>query len=390
MKILGVHNYYGDYGFGGESKVFESEMDLLESKGHDIKKFTCTNFDVKNYSLFKRMHTYATSNWNHESYRLIKNTLDNFQPDIMHVHNTWLLLTPSIFQAAYELGIPSVVTLHNYRLACPSGQFIYKGRACEKCLGMNRPWPLLRNKCYRDSYLKSFLRYRLYTSPRKKDVWVRKIGAIISLTNFAANKYISAGVPKNKIVVKPNCIDDPLENTEFRQTKQKGAIFIGRLSQEKGLITLIKAWKDIDYPLTIVGDGPLKDQLESLATNNVQFVGYLTADKTKEMLQSSAFIVFPSEWYEGFPMTLLEAMACGVPIVASRYGAMEAILIDCSTGLLFKKGDVADLKNTVSKLINNRILRKTLGERGRQEYLEKYTTSHNYQYLMDIYKPLVK
>jgi glycosyltransferase involved in cell wall biosynthesis len=390
MKILGVHNYYGNYGISGESKVFESEMDILESNGHSVKKYTCTNYDVYKYSLFRRLNTYASSNWNYESYSRIKKILESYHPDIMHVHNTWLLLTPSILQAAYELNIPSVITLHNYRLACPAGQFLHKGNECDMCLGMDYPWPILKNKCYHNSYAKSLLRFRFYTKPRSEDMWTRKIGKIIALTEFAAKKFVLAGIPNEKITVKPNCIDDPLNNTTIHQEKHKGAVYIGRLSKEKGLVTLIKAWKDIDYPLTIVGDGPLKNELQSLAKNNVKFVGYLGPGETLNILQRSRFIVFPSECYEGFPMALLEAMACGVPIVATRYGAMESILKEGSTGMLFRKGDTADLREVIGKLINNKILREQLGQQARQEYMDKYTNKHNYDYLMDIYNYLAR
>lgn len=389
MKILGVHNYYGSYGFGGESRVFETEMDLLVSKGNEVEKYTCTNFQLNNYPFVKKYYSLANTHWNKESYRAIKNILINFRPDIMHVHNTWLLLTPSIFQAAYELSIPSVMTLHNYRLACPAGQFIRKGSECVKCIGMERPWPLLQHRCYRDSLLMSLVRYRLYRSGRVHNLWKDKVGAFIALTDFAAKKFISSGLPEKKIRVKPNCVEDPIGSYNLTEKSREGAVFIGRLSEEKGLLTLLEAWKDVDYPLTIIGDGPLYEGLVSSATTNIRFLGYQSSQNTIAFLKNSQMLIFPSECTEGFGLPLIEAMACGVPIIASRYGAIKEIVKDNQTGLLFKKGDQSDLSDKINALLRDNELSEQIGKRGRKEYEEKYTMVHNYKYLVNIYGGLL-
>jgi len=390
MRIFGVHNYYGDYGFGGESKIFETEMDLLASRGNIVEKYTCTNYQINEYTLKDKLYTLANTHWNKKSYHTIKEALRRFKPDIVHVHNTWLILTPSIFQAAYELGIPSVVTLHNYRLACPAGQFIKKGSECVECLGKERPWPLLVHRCYRDSLVKSFVRYRLYRSGRIHGLWKSKVGTFIALTNLAEKLFISSGIPEQKLRVKPNCVEDPCKGLGFVSESREGAVFIGRLSEEKGLVTLLEAWKDINYPLTIIGDGPLYKYLTGKAASNVRFLGYQSSQNTIDILKGSRMLIFPSECTEGFGLPLIESMACGVPIIASRYGAMKEIVRDNRTGLLFRKGDSRNLAEKIKALIRNEELSNEIGKRARKEYEEKYTMDHNYNYLVDIYSDLLK
>jgi len=383
VRVLIIHNYPGDYAAGGEGNVFEDEARLLREHGHGVRQFKCTNAEIMQAGPFKKIKAFIDAPWSKLGYQIILEEIEKIKPDIMHVHNFFFILSPSIFRAAKDAGVPTVATLHNYRLISPCSQLMRKGKVCEICLNKN-PWRIMLYRCYRKSFLANLLRYRIYYSGKKKHGWIDDIDAFIALTKFGKEKYIEGGLPANRIHVKPNFMADPLNGRQVPQCGC-GAIFVGRLSIEKGVGTLLKAWQDIDYPLTIVGDGPLRQQLEKSAPDNVRFVGFKSHQEVLALIVNSAFMIFPSECYEGFPLSLLEAMAIGKSVIASDLGPRREIVEDGVNGLLFEAGNIKELKNKIEFAIENTSLMQEMGQKARELYLKLYTPERNYKQLMSIY-----
>lgn len=388
MRILTIHNHYGHYATGGEANVFEAEAELLERHGHKVRKYTRTNSEVIDGGFLKKIKAYWEAPWSEKEYDNISEEIRLFRPDLMHVHNFFLIISPSIFRAAKDAGVPTVTTLHNYRFLSPCSQLIRNGKICELCLNKN-PWRIMLYRCYRNGFWTSLLRYRVYYSSKNKYHWPDDIDAFIALTQFGKDKFIEGGLPAERIYIKPNFIPDfPEHHVDY--SRKHGALFVGRLSKEKGLNTLMNAWEKIDYPLNILGDGSCREQNQAIAPKNISFLGTVDNRKVLKYMERAKFLVFPSEWYEGFPCTLIESFSTGLPVIASNLGAMAEIIDNGRTGLLFEPGNVEDLRTKVQKLIENDQLAKQLGLAGRHEYLEKYTSERNYKMLMDIYNQVTE
>lgn len=389
MRILIAHNHYGHYAVGGEATSMRVEAELLRSYGHEVRVYECTNSEIAKRNLWGKIKAFKYMTWSPEGYEAIGKVLDEFKPDVMHVHNYWLMLTPSIFAAAKERGVATVLTLHNYRLVCPGGQFMYRNKPCEQCLN-GRGWRVLWRRCYPGkSLLKSLLSFRLYRDTKKREFLSPLVDAYISLTEFSLQKFIEGGLPADKIFVKPNFMLDPL-NGQAPDKDGHGAIFVGRLSPEKGLKTLIQAWQDINYPLTIVGDGPQLKELKAMATSVVRFVGLKEHADCLKMILASAFLVFPSEWYETFGRSLLESMAMGRATIATNLGPRPELVDNGKTGLLFEAGNPEDLRKKVLFLIDNPQLCVQMGIAAREKCLQEYNSDKNYQMLMEIYQKIKK
>lgn len=388
MRILTLHNYTGNYAFGGEGKVFEDETRLLRDHGHEVCQYKCTNSEIMEAKLHKKIKAFINAPWSKSSYRTNQETIEKFKPDIMHVHNFFFILSPSIFRAAKDAGIPTVVTLHNFRFISPCSQLLRNGQICEICLNKN-PWRIMLYRCYRKSFMANLFRYRIYYWGKKKYRWINDIDSFIALTEFGREKYIEGGLPAEKIYVKPNFIDDPITGGK-NAPNGHGAIFVGRISKEKGLKTLMQAWLNVDYPLTVVGDGPQMAEIKSIAPKNVLFVGEKSNEEVMRAIQEASFMVFPSELYEGFPLTILEAMAAGRAVIASDLGPRGEMVHDKKTGLLFRAGDPDDLGEKAKYLADHPLHCTEMGRAARQEYLEKYTEKINYRMLIEIYEQTIK
>ena len=389
MRVLLVHNHYGRFAVGGEANVMEAEAKLLESHGHTVMKYERTNAEITDGGLMSRLNAFFQVAWSSLGYEAIRKAVVEFKPDIMHVHNYWPLLTPSIFAAAKDNGVATVLTLHNYRLICPGVLFLRNNVPCELCLD-GKPHRVLWHRCYTGkSLLKSYLSLRLYLETRNKGFLAPWVDAYIALTEFSRQKHIQGGLPEEKIYAKPNFTNNPPEIGR-EGPRDHGAIFVGRISSEKGLIPLIRAWHGVDYPLTIVGEGPLMESIRGRAPKTVRFVGQKSREEVLHLIKESAFFVFPSTCYEGFPLTLLEAMALGRAVLASDLGPRREIVRDGITGLLFNAENPEDLRRKAQLLIADPEMTKKMGETARQVYLEKYTAETNYETLMNVYQRIAK
>lgn len=387
MRILIVHNHYGRYAQGGEANVMNAEAKLLQEHGHDVMKYERTNAEIyEDGGIRDKVYTFRNVAWCEKSYREIKEAIKEFKPGIMHVHNYWLVLTPSIFAAAKDCGVKTVLTLHNYRLICPGGQLSRRGRVCELCL-QRAPYRVLWHRCFPGgSLLKSYLSFVLYKETKRRRFLADLIDAYIALSEFGRSKFIEAGLPKDKVFTKPNFIADPIDGQSTGGRQSKGAFYAGRISSEKGIRTLMRAWRDVDYPLLVAGEGPLLEDMRRKAPPSVQFLGWQSHKEIMNQLQEAAIFVFPSEVYEGFPLSLLEAMALGKAIVATDLGPRREMVQDGVTGLLFGAGNPHDLRQKVEKLIIDGEMREAIGRLAREAYLQKCTPEKNYEVLMNIYR----
>ena len=387
MKILLVHNYYQQT--GGEDAVVASEKALLSSRGNSVEIFSTSNDYIKGlYDKFKVAWNVAYSN---KAYRKMCTKIQKVQPDIVHVHNFFPLLTPSIYDACQEKGVPVVQTLHNYRIICPGGLLMRDGHICEDCINRS-PFRSVFYGCYRNSRVGSLpVAYMVFNHNRRK-TWHNKVDCFIALTDFARNKFVKAGFPAEKIVVKPNCIHpDP----GIGQSNGKYALFVGRFSTEKGIGTLIQAWQNMKgIPLKTVGDGPLFFKIKSFVAKHnlrqVELLGYCLKENIIALMKASKFLIFPSECHETFGLVAIEAFACGKPVIASHLGSMMEIIEDGRTGLHFMPGDSVDLASKVKWAWTHPKEMAEMGLEARREYEEKYTADRNYQILMRIYETAIR
>lgn len=381
MNILMVHNYYQLA--GGEDQVFAAEADLLEAKGHCVHRYTLHNDAIAH----KNQAAIALDTlWNRSIYQELYALIRQKHIQIAHFHNTFPLISPAAYYAAKAAGVPVVQTCHNYRLLCPNALFYRDGKVCEDCLGRFIPWSGVVHRCYRDSLAASAVTAATLTLHRAIGTWHNQVDTYIALTEFSRQKFIQGGLPANKIALKPNFVNpDP----GYHEGTGGYAIFVGRLSQEKGIDLLLSAWAQLGdrIPLKIVGDGPLAPQVAAAAGQNpqIEWVGRRSLEEVYELLGKAAFLVFPSQWYEGFPRIIVESLAVGTPIVGADIGSIHDLINPGQTGLRFSPGDVTSLVEQIHTLLATDRLRQ-MRRAARMEFETHYTAERNYQQLMDIYQ----
>jgi glycosyltransferase involved in cell wall biosynthesis len=382
VKILLVHNSYQQ--LGGEDQVFAAELELLASHGHQVVLYTAHNDAVRELS---KLSLAVRTSWSRTAYRQMRAVLQHERPQIVHVHNTLPLLSPAIYYAAGAAGVPVVQTLHNYRLLCPNALLLREEGICEDCLGRRVPWPGVVHACYRQSRGATTAVAVMLSVHRLLGTWTRRVNQYIALTEFMRQKFIAGGFPAEQIAVKPNFVaPDP----GMGDHGSCYALFVGRLSPEKGIRTLLRAWQHVErrLPLKIVGDGPLQD-LAHGSPPGVEWLGRQSHEQVVALMRQALVLVFPAEWYEGFPLTIAEALATGLPVVASRLGAMAEIVQSNRTGLLFTPGNAIDLAVTVEWAVSHPNEIAEMGRRAREEFKTKYTAERNYQLLRDIYNTVL-
>jgi glycosyltransferase involved in cell wall biosynthesis len=383
LKILLIHNIYQQS--GGEDIVFESEKTLLLEEGHKVSTFIVDNDSIR--GIKNKLITALSVSYSQAAKRKLAKVLLEYNPDIVHAHNIFPLLSPSIYDACIEMKVPIVQTLHNYRIICPGALLMRNRQICEKCI-TGSAYQAVLHKCYKNSVLGSLAVARMVENHRKQGTWENKVDKFIALTVFAKNKFIEAGLPENKIVVKPNFTHDSFLKNSVTTKRRCEALFVGRISPEKGVDTLLNAWRKLDIPLKIVGPGKINNSVE--VGSNIQVLGELDKKSVEIEMENSSFLVMPSEWYEGFPMVIVEAFSRGLPIICSRLGGMSEIVSDGATGLHFEAGNVLDLISKVRWMAGHRKECYQMGVNARNEYESKYTPEINYETLIDIYQQVIE
>ncbi|NJK53404.1 MAG: glycosyltransferase family 4 protein [Leptolyngbyaceae cyanobacterium SU_3_3] len=392
MRILQLHNRYQIV--GGEEGVVQAEQALLRDRGHDVALLEVSNDEI--VGVWNQAIAAASAVYSQSSKAKVTAAIEQFQPDIVHVHNFFPLLSPSVYDACRSKNIPVVQTLHNYRLGCPRAMFFRDNQICEDCLGKTIPLAGIVHGCYRGSRPQSAVVTAMVSWHRLRGTWQERVNAYITLTQFQKEKLSQAGLPTHKIYVKPNFVFAPEPAANFAPAIDDYALFVGRLAEEKGVAVLIAAYvqNGLTLPLKIVGEGPLRDSLEQQVRaagleQTISFLGRQEKAVVLELMQQAKFLVFPSIWYEGFPLTIAEAFACALPVIVPQLGSMAEIVEDRVTGLHFAPRDATDLASKIVWAHQHPETIAALGRQARLTYEAKYTPAANFDQLMGIYKTVL-
>ena len=373
-----AHTYYRQP--GGEDEVFRTEALLLESRGHRVIRYSRHNRDIEEQH---RIPLAAATIWNTTVYRELRALLRLESPDLIHFHNTFPTMSPSVYYAARAAGVPVIQTLHNYRLLCTNGMLLRDSRPCELCVGKTIALPAVLHSCYRHDRGATTVTAAMLAWHRILGTWAKAVDIYIALTHFARRKYISGGIPAEHIMVKPNFLDmDPGTG----QHAGGFGCFVGRLAPEKGLATLRRAWSQLrrPFPLKIAGDGPLHEHLD-VSLPHIEWLGYIPKNQVFALMKDATFLIAPSEWYEAFPLTVLEAFATGLPVIGPSHGFFPEVVVDGVTGRLFRPNDPIDLALIVDWAVDHQEDMAVMGSHARAEFDAKYTADRNYSLLMDVY-----
>lgn len=380
MRVLIAHNYYQQA--GGEDAVVAEEYALLMRKNVEVELYQQHNDRIAD---MPRAQLALDTLWSRRTVQELASQIERFQPDVIHAHNTFPLISPSLYFAAARHGVPVVQTLHNFRLFCAQAMFMRDGHVCEDCMG-TLPWRGVMRRCYRGSLAQSAVVVGMQGVHRWLGTYQNRVTRYIALNRFCSDKFVQAGLPPARMAIKPNFIDLPAP--DLHQTRS-GALFVGRLSTEKGIAALASAVTL--YPeafVHVVGSGPQQAELENMPA--IRLLGWQQPQDIYALMTKAAYLVMPSIWYENFPRTLVEAFACGLPVIASRLGAMAELVRDGETGLLFDPGNAHDLAVKMRWADSHPDVMRRMGEAARAEYEARYTSETNFGLLMAIYQDAIQ
>jgi len=371
--VLSVHNYYRQP--GGEDWVFEAEAAMLERRGHVVVRHEDRNGRIRTgvISAFSAI-------WNAGSYRRLRALARAHRPNIAHLHNTFPLISPSALYAMRAERVPIVQELQNFRTLCPGATLFRNGQVCEECIEHRSFVPAVIHQCYRDSTAGTAAVAAMLTVHNATRTWHRMVDVYVAPSDFVRRKFIQSGFPPERITVKPNPV---LADPGTGEGRAGYALFVGRLSEEKGIRTLREAWQSLpDIPLLIAGDGPLNS---FSWPRNVTRLGNQPRERVTTLMKEAKVLIVPSVWYETGPLTVLEAFACGLPVIASDLGSITERVDNHRTGLLFRPGDAGDLAQKVLWAFDHPEELHAMRAAARREFEDKYTAESNYKMLMDIY-----
>jgi len=378
MRVLIAHNAYQQH--GGEDIVADAEAQLLREHGHEVLTYRRHNDELAHIG---RLQAAVDTLWSRRTTRELGELLRAQRPDVVHVHNTFPLISPSLYAAAHEAGVPVVQTLHNFRLLCPQAMLLREGKVCESCVG-HAPWAGVVHACYRGSRAQTGVLAGMLVLHRALGTWATKVQRYIALNNFCRDKFIEGGLPAARIVVKPNFVDLPAPAALPR----RGLLYVGRLAPEKGIATLAQAARGLPPgSLRVAGTGPEAERLAGLPA--VVMLGALSAEQVAQEMAQAVALVVPSLWYENFPRTLVEAFACGLPVLVSRLGALESLVEHGRTGLHVQPGDAAAWATALQAALDDAPRMAAMGAAARELYEREYTAAANHGMLLAIYQDAI-
>jgi glycosyltransferase involved in cell wall biosynthesis len=385
VRVLVVHNRYRSELPSGENHAVDQEVDLLQRAGHEVFRYERESDEIQRFPIVEKAALPLRLMWSRADHARVAELLAQLRPQVVHVHNTFPLISPSVLGACAAAGTPVVATLHNFRLFCANGLLFRDGRPCETCLDRSS-LPAVRHACYRDSRLASLPLSVSLQVHRSLGTWHRGVTAFIALSQFAKRKLAHAGLSAGRIHVKPNFVRRAHDGG--RAGSDGHFLFLGRLSEEKGVDLLLDAWSASFGRLLLAGDGPKRDWIEGQLARHagsVELLGPRSRQACMDLLAGARALVVPSRWYEGFPLVVAEAYAQGVPIVAPSHGTFPEIVEDGGSGLLFPPGDAEGLADRLRELRADGTSRR-MGRRARQLYEERYTPERNLELLLAIYE----
>lgn len=391
MKILLCHNFYQQA--GGEDFAVQASKKLLESYGHDVRLFTRHSDEIESYNSWQKLKFLPETVYNPQIYQEVRQLIHELEPDIAHVHNVFPLLSPALYNALSDARVPMVQTIHNYRLMCINSFFLRNGQICEVCKNGNF-LPGIIHQCYRDSYLLSTL-YAMTMRYHRQRHTFRRINHVIALTEFAATKLIESGCfDAANISVLGNFLSTPLPEAGEPTLKDPYFIFLGRLSSEKGIFTILEAARAFRHVnIKIVGTGPLMAPLQAYITEHnlahVEMLGYITGEQKYSLLRNALGCIIPSLWYENFPITVLESAAVGTPLIACNIGSLGTLINGKGIGITFTPGESEQLGKILMLLKDDITKTRELGEQAAQWVRQNYTDEIHYKGLLKIYNKVI-
>lgn len=378
MRVLLVHNFYQIP--GGEDAIVQADLAMLRANGIAVELFAADNSDIKGLHQKALVGLRTVYNW--PARVALAEKLKEFAPDVVHVHNFFPMLSPSIFDACVSAGIPAVMTLHNFRILCPAGLLHPDATLREQSLHHSCWWTVPR-RAYRNSATATLALAAMVEYHKRVGTWSRKVNRFIALTPWAKQMFTEGGLPAERIVVKPNCVARP---PAFSHPQRHGALFVGRLDEQKGVRVLLRAWRDIDYPLTIIGDGPLSDLVRHHATDRITYLARQPREVVQREMSAAQFLVLPSVGHEMFPVTVLEAFSSRLPVICSDLPSLAGLVEDGKTGRTFPPGDANALAALVRRAVSNELALAGLALRAHSIYEERFTPEAGLTQLIAIYQ----
>jgi len=386
MNVLVAHNYYKLA--GGEDQCVAAEVAMLRAHGHRVMQYSVSNDATDGMG---RLELARRAIWSRPAFVEMQRLIDLHRPQVVHFHNTFPLISPAAYYAAQGAGVPVVQTLHNFRLVCVNALLFRDGKPCEDCLGKMVLWRGVAGSCYRNSRAASAAVAAMITTHRLLGTWRDAVDVYVALSEFSRRKFIEGGLPGDKIIVKPNFLY-PEPSTGLGEGGY--AVYVGRLSAEKGVATLLAAWQRLGraVPLKIAGDGPLAPEVQEAAAQNsaIEWLQGVPHESVYDLIGAAAFLVLPSQCYEGFPRVVMEAFAKGTPVVVSRLGAMADMVEDGQNGLRFAPGDPSDLVAKVQCLLSDASALKRMRRLARETFNRNFTAEANHELLMAIYSRAIE
>lgn len=387
MKVLVVHNRYRSEQPSGENNVVDQEVALLAEAGHEVGMFERRSDDIATMSLPRKATVPLRVPWNSRVRAELAVQLRRERPDVVHIHNTFPLLSPSVLAACADVGVPAVATLHNYTQICPPGTLYREGRICSECAG-GKPVPAVRHGCYRGSALATVPMAVNLTVNRRR--WWSGITRFFCISGAQREILVRSGMPAEKMIVKHNFVPDPGVR---RDGTGEHVLFLGRLTEEKGVRLLMTAWEacagELGVPLVIAGAGPMRTEVEEWARsrNDVRYLGLRDPGECRELLARSVAVVAPSTWLEAFGLVVVEAMAAGVPAVAPAHGAFTELVDHGVTGLLHRPQDPASLADGLRRIRSEH--NHTMGTAARRRYERDFTPAVGLDRLLSGYESAI-
>jgi glycosyltransferase involved in cell wall biosynthesis len=382
FRVLMIHNRHQIR--AGEDQSQAAEVDLLQSNGVEVDPYIRDNRELDGASGARAAVGAA---WSSNSYRAINRMLRVKRYDIVHVQNFFPLISPSVHYVAQQHGIPVVQALRNYRLLCPAATLFREGQICEACVGHIVPWRSVIHACYRNDRKATAAVAAMLTLHNLLRTWRRKIDLYLACSEFTKATFVSAGFEADGIMVKPNFVSPDPGPGEGRGGF---ALFAGRLASEKGLRSLIVAWRQIGerLPLKVVGEGPSEEALlnETRDIRGIEILGPQPPQEIRRLMGDAVVVVVPSEWHEPFGRVIVEAFSRGTPVIAARAGGISELVEEGKTGFLFTPAVSAELAERVERLICNPGLAVSMRAFARQAYLSSYTPAANFMMLREAYR----
>ncbi len=377
LRVLVAHNAYRHA--GGEDSVVAAEIALLRRHGHSVVEMRRDNDEIDASDTTGRLALVAQTLWSRRTAAEARALIAEHRPQVAHIHNTLPLLSPSLHWACADAGVAVVQTLHNFRLACPQAMFLRDGKVCEDCLG-RAPLPAVAHACYRGSRAQTAVLAGKLLLHRGLGTWRSKVDRFIALSEFSRTKFIAAGLAADRVAVKPNFVAAPAPAAGERS----GFLFVGRLSPEKGIEVLAGALAgSLGEPVRVAGSGECESALKGLS--RVSLLGHLPEPRVLDEMRRVRALLVPSICYETFGRVVVEAYACGLPVIASRIGSLAELVEHGVTGLLFNPGDAADLARAMQWAEAHPASLAEMGRRARLRFEARYTPEVNHAQLLAIY-----